>query len=112
MVANLDTAKTLVSAVAHLDTMTWRIIVTLGEHERLGKSCASIKFKKGAIGYAKRNHFQPAYVQILCHTAKGNINCWYVHELEAENLISIARVAPDQDSPQRTWKAGWAQSLQ
>jgi hypothetical protein len=94
---------------AKLTANEWRVIVTHGEHERLGKSCASIKFKKGSIGYAKRNRFQPAYIQIVCHTIKGNVNCWHVRELEAETLLSIARVAPDQDSPQRSWKAGWAQ---
>jgi hypothetical protein len=101
--------KEMLPNAAKLTANEWRVIVTHGEHERLGKSCASIKFKKGEIGYAKRNRFQPDYIQIVCHTAKGNINCWYVHEREAETLISIARVAPNQDSPQRTWKAGWAQ---
>ncbi len=96
---------------AKLTANEWRAIVTHGEYTRFGKSCASIKFKKGEIGYAKRNRFQPDYIQVICHTAKGNINCWYVHELEAETLISIARVAPDQGSTQRAWKACWAQSF-
>jgi hypothetical protein len=96
---------------AKLTATEWRVIVTTGEYTRFGKSCAEIKFKPGALGYARRNGFQTDYIQIVCHTAKGNVNCWYVHELEAENLISVARAAPNQDSPQRAWKTGWAQSF-
>jgi hypothetical protein len=96
---------------AKLTTTEWRVIVTHGEYIRFGKSCASIAFAPGVLGYARRNKFQPDYIQVVAHTNKGAIGSWYINETEAESLLTTARVAPKQDGAQRAWEAGWMSSF-
>ncbi len=96
---------------ARLAATEWRVVLTKGEYTRFGKSCKAVTFKPDNLGYARRNKFQPDYIQVVCPTTKGSIGSWHIHETEADLLLHVARVAPDQDSPQRTWKAGWAQSF-
>ncbi len=67
--SDVKAAKAPLPSTAMLATTEWRVIVTLGEHGRLGKSCASIKFKKGELGYARRNGFQTDYIQVVCPTS-------------------------------------------
>jgi hypothetical protein len=89
----------------------WRVVLTRGEYTRTGKSCAAITFTPGNLGYARRNGFQPDYVQVVCPATKGNIGSWHIHEAEAARLLTVARVAPDQAAVQRVWASGWAQSF-
>ncbi len=103
--------KQLLPRTAKLTTTEWRVIVTHGEYIRFGKSCASIAFTSGTLGYARRNKFQRDYIEVVAHTTKGGIGGWYVHEKEAESLLTTARVAPKQDGAQRAWEAGWMSSF-
>jgi hypothetical protein len=96
---------------AKITTAEWRIIATRREYTRFGKSCTAITFVPGTLGYARRNKFQINYVQVVCPTTKGSIGSWYISETEAESLLSIARIAPNQDAVQRAWEAGWVQSF-
>jgi carbamate kinase len=96
---------------AKLTTTEWRVVVTHGEYIRFGKSCASIAFTTGTLGYAKRNKFQRDYIQVVAHTTKGSIGSWHISEIEAERLLTVARVAPKQDGAQRAWEAGWMSSF-
>jgi hypothetical protein len=90
----------------------WRSILTQGEYIRFGKSCASIAFAPGVLGYARRNKFQPDYIEVVAHTTKGSIGSWHIRETEAENLLTTsARIAPKQDAVNRAWEAGWMQSF-
>ncbi len=101
------TVKTPLPNTAKLTTAEWRIILTHGEYTRFGKSCASMTFVPGVLGYARRNKFQPDYIQICAPTIKGSIGAWHVSETEAESLITVARAAPKQSAVQRAWEAGW-----
>ncbi len=103
--------KELLPRTAKLTTAEWRVIVTHGEYTRFGKSCASITFAPAVLGYAKRNKFQPDYIQLVCPTTKGSIGSWYISETEAESLLTTARPAPKQDGAQRAWEAGWMQTF-
>ncbi len=105
-------AKENLPNTAKLNATEWRVVLTRGEYTRFGKSCAPITFKPGALGYARRNGFQPGYIQVVCPTTKGSIGSWHIHETEAESLITVARTAPKQDAAQRVWLAGWVQSFQ
>jgi hypothetical protein len=96
-------------STAKLTTTEWRVIVTHGEYTRFGKSCASITFEPGVLGYARRNKFQTDYIQVVCLTNKGSIGSWYISETEAERLLTVARPAPKQDAVERFWEAGWMQ---
>ncbi len=96
---------------AKLATTEWRVILTRGENTRYGKSCAEITFVPGVLGYARRNTFQPDYLQVVCPTTKGSVGSWHIRETEAERLITASRPAPKQDDVQRVWKAGWMQSF-
>jgi carbamate kinase len=101
--------KQLLPRTAKLTTTKWHVIVTHGEYVRFGKSCASIAFTSGTLGYARRNKKQTDYIQVVAHTTKGSIGSWYINETEAESLLTTARVAPKQDGAQRAWEAGWMQ---
>jgi carbamate kinase len=103
--------KQLLPSTAKLTTNEWRVIVTHGEYIRFGKSCASIAFVPGVLGYARRNKFQTDYIQVVCPTTKGNIGSWHINETEAESLLTVARTAPKQDAVNRAWEAGWMQSF-
>jgi hypothetical protein len=104
-----NTVKELLPSTAKLKTTEWRVIVTHGEYTRFGKSCASITFVAGVLGYAQRNKFQTDYIQIVAPTNKGTIGSWYISETEAEPLLTVARTAPNQVAVQRFWEAGWMQ---
>jgi carbamate kinase len=106
-----STVKAPLPNTAKLTTAEWRIILTHGEYTRFGKSCASITFLPGVLGYARRNKFQNDYIQVVCPTTKGSIGSWHIHETEAESLLTVARAAPKQDAVQRAWEAGWMQSF-
>jgi carbamate kinase len=101
--------KEALPITAKLTTTEWRVIVTHGEYTRFGKSCASIAFAPGTLGYARRNKKQTDYIQVVAHTTKGTIGSWYISEIEAERLLTVARIAPKQDGAQRAWEAGWMQ---
>ncbi len=103
--------KELLPSTAKLTTTEWRVIVTHGEYTRFGKSCTSITFVSGVLGYARRNKFQNDYIQVVCPTTKGSIGSWHIPEREAGSLITVARTAPKQDATQRRWEAGWMQSF-
>ncbi len=92
---------------AKLTTTEWRVVLTRGEYTRFGKSCAAITFKPGVLGYARRNKFQRKYIQVVCPAVKGSIGSWHIHETEADLLLTVARLAPNQADVQRTWEAGW-----
>jgi hypothetical protein len=104
-----NTVKELLPSTAKLTTDEWRIILTHGEYTRFGKSCAEITFAPGELGYARRNKFQPDYIQFVAHTTKGSVASWHIHEKVAESLITVARPAPKQDAVERVWEAGWMQ---
>ncbi len=106
-----STVEQLLPSTMKLTNTEWRVIVTHGEYTRFGKSCASITFVPGVLGYARRNKFQPDYIQIVCPTTKGSIGSWHIHETEAERLLTVARPAPKQNAAQRGWEAGWMQSF-
>ncbi len=95
-----------------LTTTQWRVIVTRAEYIRFGKSCPSVAFAPGVLGYARRDKFQPDYIQLVCPTTRGTIGSWHIRETEAENLITAnGRPAPKQDAAQCAWEAGWVHSF-
>jgi hypothetical protein len=105
------TVKAPLQNTGKLTNAEWRIIVTNGEYTRFGKSCTSITFVPGVLGYARRNNFQNDYIQVVCPTTKGSIGSWHIPETEAESLLTVARAAPKQSAVQRAWEAGWLQSF-
>ncbi len=110
--ADVEAAEAPLPNTAKLVTAEWRVILTRAEYIRFGKSCASVAFVPGVLGYARRDKFQPGYIQLVCPTTRGTIGSWHLRETEAEKLITAnGRPAPKQDAVQCAWEAGWMHSF-